>query len=54
MSKTVTAPAEETASPDAPGYHEISELAHQMWLDRGSPDGSPEEDWYRAEQLLGA
>jgi hypothetical protein len=30
----------------------IAKLAHQLWLERGSPIGSPEEDWYRAEGLL--
>jgi len=36
----------------APGYHEISEMARQLWIDRGCPEGSPEEDWFRAEELL--
>ena len=27
-------------------------LAHRLWVSRGSPDGSPEQDWYRAERLL--
>jgi hypothetical protein len=30
----------------------IAKLAYQLWLQRGSPDGSPEEDWHRAESLL--
>jgi hypothetical protein len=30
----------------------VARLAYKLWLQRGSPDGSPEEDWYRAEQLL--
>jgi hypothetical protein len=28
---------------------EISLRAHQFWLERGCPIGSPEEDWLRAE-----
>jgi Protein of unknown function (DUF2934) len=32
----------------------IAKLAYQLWLERGSPDGSPEEDWFRAEQVLDA
>lgn len=32
----------------------VAKLAYQMWLDRGCPLGSPEEDWLRAEQLLDA
>jgi len=27
-------------------------LAYELWLQRGSPDGSPEEDWFQAERLL--
>lgn len=28
---------------------EITHLAHEFWLKRGSPIGTPEEDWFRAE-----
>jgi hypothetical protein len=31
---------------------EIAERAYALWLQRGSPGGSPEEDWIAAEQLL--
>lgn len=31
---------------------EIAALAYELWLDRGCPLGSPEEDWLRAEQEL--
>jgi len=31
---------------------EISRLAYTYWVDRGSPDGSPEEDWFHAEKTL--
>jgi hypothetical protein len=40
---------EPTTSPDRT---EIEVLAYKLWLDRGSPAGSPEEDWYRAENEL--
>jgi len=30
----------------------IAALAYQLWLARGCPDGSPEIDWYRAEEEL--
>lgn len=30
----------------------IEKLAYQLWLERGCPAGSPEEDWFRAEQVL--
>lgn len=35
-------------SPDA-----VRNLAYQLWLDRGCVGGSPEEDWFRAEEILG-
>jgi hypothetical protein len=31
----------------------IARLAYQYWQERGRPDGSPEEDWLRAERELG-
>lgn len=34
------------------GQQEVAELAYQFWQARGCPDGSPEEDWFRAEQEL--
>jgi hypothetical protein len=32
----------------------VAKVAYQLWLDRGCPLGSPEEDWHRAEQFLDA
>lgn len=31
---------------------EITRLAHQFWIQRGCPIGTPEEDWFRAEAEL--
>lgn len=31
---------------------EIAALAHKLWEERGCPEGTPEEDWFRAEQEL--
>ncbi len=28
----------------------IRVLAYSLWQSRGCPDGSPEVDWYRAEE----
>jgi len=28
---------------------QIAAIAYQFWLDRGCPDGSPDEDWFKAE-----
>ena len=30
------------------GHEEIAALAHEFWLARGCPEGSPEVDWFRA------
>jgi hypothetical protein len=34
------------------GQKEIARLAYAYWVDRGCPDGSPDEDWFRAEKTL--
>jgi hypothetical protein len=40
-------------NPDlGPTNEEIAARAYQCWLERGSPQGTPEEDWSRAEQEL--
>ena len=31
---------------------EIARLAYTLWQERGCPDGSPDDDWNRAEQQL--
>ena len=31
---------------------DVARLAYALWESRGRPLGSPEEDWYRAEQEL--
>jgi len=30
----------------------VTRLAHQLWEQRGSPVGSPDVDWFRAEQAV--
>ena len=37
---------------EVPERDEIAELAYQLWVKRGCPDGSPDEDWLRAEEEL--
>jgi len=32
----------------------VAELAYTLWESRGCPIGSPEEDWFKAEQELAA
>ena len=31
---------------------QIEKLAYQFWEERGRPSGSPQDDWFRAEQVL--
>lgn len=33
-------------------HESVQALAYQLWQQRGGVDGSPEEDWLRAEQIL--
>ena len=33
---------------------EIANLAYALWQQRGAPQGSPEEDWIAAEEVLRA
>jgi hypothetical protein len=37
---------------DAPSDDQIRECAYQCWVNRGSPEGSPECDWHEAERKL--
>lgn len=34
------------------GHEAISTRAHELWLARGCPEGSPEEDWFHAAEQL--
>jgi DUF2934 family protein len=43
------APAAENHDPHP---EEIAKLAYRLWEDRGRPEGSPEYDWFEAEELL--
>jgi len=36
----------------SPTESEIATVAYQLWLERGCPIGSDEEDWFRAEAML--
>jgi len=40
--------------PEDLGHEEIALRAYSLWEKRGSPIGSPDEDWFRAEQELRA
>lgn len=34
--------------------NDIERVAYRLWEERGRPDGSPEEDWRRAEHEVAA
>lgn len=35
-------------------HESISTLAYQLWEARGGPEGSPEQDWFQAQEVLAA
>jgi len=41
----------EAAAPEF-SRESVEKLAYQLWLKRGCPAGSAEEDWYEAERSL--
>jgi hypothetical protein len=45
---TVTA----ISAPKIPSHHEVAELAHRYWIERGRHDGNHVQDWLRAEEEL--
>ena len=42
----------QTVEAEAAFSDQVARLAYQYWEQRGCPEGSPHEDWYRAEQEL--
>ena len=50
--QTITSRNETSELTTSPNRAQIEALAYQLWLERGSPDGSSEDDWYRAESEL--
>jgi hypothetical protein len=34
------------------GHEDIEALAYELWRARGCPDGSPEQDWFQAQEEL--
>jgi hypothetical protein len=35
-----------------PHHDQIAALAYSLWMERGCPEGTPEEDWFRAAEEL--
>ncbi|MGO9241910.1 MAG: DUF2934 domain-containing protein [Bryobacteraceae bacterium] len=48
--ETPETPAEASATPLT--HEQIAALAKILWAERGCPEGSPEVDWFQAEQEL--
>jgi len=44
--------ADESARFEPENQQQVAALAYGFWQARGCPDGSPEEDWFRAEREL--
>ena len=42
----------EQSSETVLAHEEIASLAYALWKQRGSPEDSPDEDWFRAEQEM--
>jgi hypothetical protein len=43
-------PAKDAIAP--PAEDQIAALAYGFWIERGCPEGCPEEDWFRAKREL--
>jgi hypothetical protein len=41
-------------SANIPRHEEVESLAYKLWEERGAPFGTPEVDWFRAEEELRA
>ena len=52
MENTSDGMASDGVAPIDSDRGDITELAYQLWNDRGCPMGSPDEDWFRAESEL--
>jgi len=33
-------------------HHDIAIVAYALWRQRGCPEGSPEQDWFEAEERV--
>jgi Protein of unknown function (DUF2934) len=39
---------------DGPDIEQIKQRAYELWVERGRPHGSADQDWHRAEQEVRA
>jgi hypothetical protein len=51
-SHEVSATTRPNSATTIPGQETIALRAYRLWLDRGCPFGSEQEDWFRAEGEL--
>ncbi len=42
----------EVEAPEMELEQKIAARAHELWIERGCPFGSPDEDWFRAEEEI--
>lgn len=52
VTRKVATPSEPRPAATRPDATEIAALAYQLWLARGCPIGSDQDDWFRAEVML--
>jgi hypothetical protein len=52
MPQEATKRAIEPESIEVPLQEQVELLAYLFWEQRGCPEGSPDEDWFRAEKAL--
>lgn len=50
----VPAHASVELNPNRSLQEEIAALAYSLWQARGCPEGTPDEDWFKAEEALRA
>jgi hypothetical protein len=47
-------PKAQTQPSDGPDIEAIKARAHELWIERGRPHGSADQDWHQAEQEVRA
>lgn len=52
MPQEATKQAIEPESIEVPLQEQVALLAYLFWEQRGCPEGSPDEDWFRAEKAM--
>jgi hypothetical protein len=52
MAKNLKESSKNKVSVPVSVQRDVEDMAYQLWQQRGCPEGSPEEDWFAAEQML--